>query len=225
MPLSAADLRFAFDRSLGLLRRGLVSLRSRGWRATWQRVRTLLPAPRGARGALWMPEEGPFVPFGVPSVPDGEAPRASIVIPVYGQCAHTLRCLRALAAHPPVATVEIIVVDDASPDAETRERLPQVTGLRLHRRAQNGGFVPACNDGAAVATGEFLVFLNNDTVPQPGWLDALLATFEAEPAAGIVGARLFGTDGHLQESGGAVFADASARNLGRFADGVSLSGI
>lgn len=219
MPLSAADLRFAFDRSLGLLRRGLVSLRSRGWLATWQRVRTLLPAQRAARGALWMPDEGPFVPFGVPSVPDDEAPRASIVIPVYGQCAHTLRCLRALAAHPPVATVEIIVVDDASPDAETRERLPQITGLRLHRRAQNGGFVPACNDGAALAQGDFLVFLNNDTVPQPGWLDALLATFEVEPAAGIVGARLLGTDGHLQESGGAVFADASARNLGRFADG------
>ena len=219
MPLSAADLRFAFDRSLGLLRRGLVSLRSRGWRATWLRVRALLPAPRAAREALWMPGEAPFAAFGVPSVPAGDTPRASIVIPVYGQCAHTLRCLRALAAHPPAVSVEIIVVDDASPDAQTREWLPQIAGLRLHRRAQNGGFVPACNDGAALAQGEFLVFLNNDTVPQPGWLDALLDTFEAEPAAGIVGARLLGMDGRLQESGGAVFSDGSARNLGRFADG------
>lgn len=223
MSLSAADLRFAIDRSLGFIRRGLVSLRSRGWRATWVRVRALLPVPRAARAGLRIPDEppahAPFAPFAVPAVPAGATPQASVVIPVHGQCAHTLRCLRALAAHPPEAAVEVIVVDDASPDAETRTLLPQIAGLRLHRRAQNGGFVPACNDGAALARGEMLVFLNNDTVPQPGWLDALLATFDAEPEAGIVGARLLGSDGRLQESGGAVFSDGSARNLGRFADG------
>ena len=57
--------------------------------------------------------------------------------------------------------------------------MTQVAGLHFHRRAQNGGFIAACNDGAALARGEFLVFLNNDTVPQPGWLDALLDTFAA----------------------------------------------
>ena len=42
MPMSPADARFHLDRALGLFRRGMASLRTRGWRATWQRVATTL---------------------------------------------------------------------------------------------------------------------------------------------------------------------------------------
>ena len=94
--------------------------------------------------------------------------------------------------------------------------MAQVSGLHFHRRARNGGFIAACNDGAARARGEFLVFLNNDTVPQPGWLDAMLDTFSSHPGAGLVGARLLYPDGQLQEAGGVVFSDGSAWNYGRF---------
>src|SRR5690606_33255516 len=87
-----------------------------------------------------------------------------------------------------------------------------------HRRAANGGFIAACNEGAALARGDVLVLLNNDTVPQPGWLDALLGTFDAHPGTGLVGAQLLYPDGRLQEAGGVVFADGSAWNLGRFGD-------
>src|SRR5690606_4021232 len=149
------------------------------------------------------------------AVPASDAPRASIVIPVHGQLAHTLACLQALAAHPPATACEVIVVDDCSPD-ETASVLAAIDGLRLHRRASNGGFIAACNDGAALARGETLVFLNNDTVPQPGWLDALLDRFQAHARAGLVGAQLLYRDGRLQEAGGVVFADGSAWNLGRF---------
>ena len=142
-------------------------------------------------------------------------PVASIVIPVHGQLQHTLACLQALADHPPAAAVEVLVVDDASPDG-TAAALAGIAGLRLHVRASNGGFVAACNDGAALARGATLVFLNNDTVPQPGWLDALLATFDTHPGAGLVGAQLLYPDGRLQESGGVVFEDGSAWNYGRF---------
>lgn len=213
MSLSLADARFFIDRALGLLRRGGASLRTRGWRASWARLRIQL-RPRIAREGIMLsvPEATPFAPFAVPS---SDTPRASIVIPVYGQFAHTLACLRALAAHPPRAAVEIIVVDDGSSD-QTPDALPQVAGLRYHRRAANGGFIAACNDGAALARGEVLVFLNNDTVPQPGWLDALLHTLDTEPGAGIAGAQLLYPDGRLQEAGGVVFADGSGWNYGRF---------
>ena len=142
-------------------------------------------------------------------------PRASVVVPVYNHVDATLACLRALAAHPPAAACEVIVVDDGSRDA-TAEWMPQVAGLRYHRRAANGGFIAACNDGASLARGEVLVFLNNDSIPQPGWLDALLATFDARPDAGLVASQLLYPDGRLQESGGVVFADGSAWSYGRF---------
>lgn len=213
MTLAWTDLRFLIDRATGLYRRGVASLRMRGWRATWLRVRQQLrTVPSSQRPALYLPEATAFAPFALPA---SDAPRASIVIPVYNHLAHTVACLRAIAAHPPQAAIEVIVVDDGSSDDSPR-CLAQVAGLRYHRRAVNGGFIAACNDGAALARGEFVVFLNNDTLPQPGWLDRLLATFDAHPGTGLVGAQLVYPDGRLQEAGGIVFADASASNYGRF---------
>lgn len=213
MAMDWADIRFLLDRGTGLFQRGLVSMRTRGLRATWQRVaRQLRPVPASRRPALYRPGAAPFAPFDLPCA---DVPRASIVIPVFNQFAHTLQCLRALAAPPPRAAVEIIVVDDGSSD-ETAACLAQVAGLRYHRRAENGGFIAACNDGAALARGEYLAFLNNDTVPQPGWLDAMLGTFDAHPGTGLVGAQLLYPDGRLQEAGGIVFADGSGWNYGRF---------
>jgi GT2 family glycosyltransferase len=214
MPLPESA-RLLSAKSQFLLRRLLTSLRQDGLRTTGQRIlrriKPIATAPR-LRTDLYFPHAMPFAPFAVPCA---SVPKASVVIPVYNQCWHTLTCLRAIAAHPPAAAVEIIVVDDGSSDV-TGEWMPQIAGLRYRRRAQNGGFIAACNDGAAQARGEFLVFLNNDTVPQPGWLDALLATFEQHKNVGLVGAQLLYPDGRLQEAGGVVFCDGSAWNYGRF---------
>ena len=213
MAMSWTDLRFLFHRGTGLCRRGLTSLRTRGFRASLRRVlKQFQRVPASQRLALYMPEPASFSALTVPS---SDAPTASIVIPVYNQFEHTLTCLRAIAAHPPQAAIEIIVVDDGSAD-ETEACLQQVTGLRYHRRGENGGFIAACNEGAALAHGEYLVFLNNDTVPQPGWLDALIATFDEHPGTGLVGAQLLYPDGRLQEAGGIVFAEGSGWNYGRF---------
>jgi GT2 family glycosyltransferase len=209
-----ADARFLLERALGIARRGWLSLHTRGWRGSLARAHLhLQPRPRRERVDLYAPVTAGFAPFAVPA--GSATPRASIVIPVFNHFAHTLACLRALAAHPPSADCEILVIDDGSSD-ETANALPQVEGLRYHRRAANGGFIAACNDGAALARGEVLVFLNNDTVPQPGWLDALLRTFDTQAGVGLVGAQLLYPDGRLQEAGGVVFSDGSAWNYGRF---------
>jgi hypothetical protein len=116
MSLSLADARFLFDRALGLIRRGIVSLHTRGWRGSWARLRVhLQPRMRWDRVALYAPPATAFAPFAVPRTACA-IPRASIVIPVFNQFAHTLACLRALAAHPPAADCEILVVDDGSSD-------------------------------------------------------------------------------------------------------------
>lgn len=159
-----------------------------------------------------LPLDEPFAPFTLPRM---AKPHVSIVIPVHGKLPYTLACLRSLARHGAQVGFEVIVVDDASPD-ESAIMLAQIEGLRLLSNERNLGFVDSCNEGAAAAKGQFLLFLNNDTQVTPGWLDALLACFAERPDCGIAGPRLVYPDGRLQEAGGLVFADGSCWNTGRF---------
>ena len=169
--------------------------------------------PASAR-TTYPPPHDDFAPFALPA---SDAPRVSIVIPVYNKIAYTSACLRSIATHAGAIAFEVIVVDDGSSDATAR-RLAGIGGIRSVRNAQNLGFIGSCNAGAAVARGDYLLFLNNDTLVTAGWLDALLGCLEEAPQAGLVGARLIYPDGRLQEAGGIVFNDASGWNVGRFED-------
>jgi len=208
-----ASLGFRRQRAGSLVSRGLRSLRTRGVSGTLQRIRAEV-RPELPQTVLDIPASQPFAPFALPC-PD--APRVSVVIPVYNHLDHSLTCLRSIAAHPSKVAAEIIVVDDCSSD-DTEAALPQIEGLRYQRNPQNLGFIGACNAGAAAARGDYLVFLNNDTAVQPGWLDALVETFDTQERVGLVGAKLIYPDGRLQEAGGIVFSDASGWNYGRFGD-------
>jgi len=156
----------------------------------------------------------PLDPFAFPSV---ASPRVSIIIPVFNQVGFTLRCLLSLCRHRTEVPFEVIVVDDGSTD-DTVPRLSAIGNLRLIRNAENQGFVRSCCSGAAQARGECLVFLNNDTQVQPGWLDALSGTFVQRPDAGLVGSRLIYPDGRQQEAGAILSADGSAWNYGHLDD-------
>jgi GT2 family glycosyltransferase/glycosyltransferase involved in cell wall biosynthesis len=146
--------------------------------------------------------------------PETDKPEVSIIIPVYNKWVYTAACLRSLLKFKGKYAFEVIVVDDQSSD-ETAERLAAIDGLTHLRNEKNLGFVGSCNHGARHARGEYLVLLNNDTQVLQGWLDELIDTFEREPLAGLVGARLVYPDGSLQESGGIIFNDGSGWNFGR----------
>jgi len=156
----------------------------------------------------------PLLPF---SLPTSTTPRVSIVIPVHNGWDITAACLTSLATQNSSVPYEVIVVDDASTD-ETERLLEQVKGVHVLRLATNQGFLHAVNEGAATATGDYLVLLNNDVEVQAGWLDALVRTAESDSGIGIVGARLIYPDGKLQEAGGIIWNDASGWNYGRYAN-------
>jgi len=142
--------------------------------------------------------------------------RVSVVIPVFNRWALTRACLDAIAAAPLGGDAEIIVVDDGSND-ETPAMLAACVAagdpLRAVTHARNGGFAIACNDGAAAAGGEYVVFLNNDTLPQPGWLAALVAEADAHPEAAAVGAKLLFPDGTVQHAGVVIGEDRNPHHV------------
>jgi O-antigen biosynthesis protein len=141
----------------------------------------------------------------------------SIIIPVFNQWHHTYACLESIARVTNGQSYEVIVIDDGSSDI-TPELLERVDGLRAVRNAQNLGFIGSCNRGAAMAQGEFLVFLNNDTVVTEGWLQALAQTFRKIPGTGLAGAKLIYPDGRLQEAGSVIWRDGTGWNYGKFDD-------
>lgn len=142
------------------------------------------------------------------------APTVTVIIPVYGKANHTLHCLSSIKTSRTTTPFEILVIDDCSVD-DTAELLALVDGIRVVRNEQNLGFLHSCNKAAALAQGDYLLFLNNDTQVVPGWLDALHATFRDFPDAGLVGSKLLFADGSLQEAGGVIWEDASGLNYGR----------
>jgi GT2 family glycosyltransferase len=114
----------------------------------------------------------------------------SVVIPLFNRYDLTVDCLAALG------DVDVVLVDNASTDATAQ--MPVTV-----RNEQNEGFARACNQGAEAATGEIVVFLNNDTIPHEGWLEPIVRAFD-DSSVGAVGSKLVYPDGSIQHAGVAI---------------------
>ena len=137
-----------------------------------------------------------------------------IIIPAHNHAGMTDACLLAVLSTID-ATTEVVLVDDAStPPLECAA----ATDARTHQlRNETGlGFAGSCNRGAEGASAEFLIFLNNDTTPHAGWLEAMLRCAGEDPAVGIVGCRLLYSDETVQHAGIAFSqADGEPRHIYR----------
>ena len=140
--------------------------------------------------------------------------RTSIIIPVFNKAEFTFQCLRSLVREIDFNDTEIVIVNNASTD-ETKRMLSYFGDFaRVIDNDVNLGFVDACNQGAAVARGKYLVFLNNDTAVLPGWLENLLDTVESDETVGAVGSMFLYPDWCLQEAGGIIWRDGGAFHYG-----------
>ncbi|MCP5049798.1 MAG: glycosyltransferase [bacterium] len=129
----------------------------------------------------------------------------SIIIPVYNRVDLTRVCLEHLYKNTSANIFfEVIVVDNGSSDG-TAEFLTltarQYPNLNVITNRDNSGFSIACNQGAEQSIGKYLLFLNNDTQPQEGWLSPLVETLDMNPPVGAVSGKLLFPDGTIQHAG------------------------
>jgi GT2 family glycosyltransferase len=108
------------------------------------------------------------------------SPIISVVIPNWNGWTHLQGCLAALQAQT-YRDFEIIVVDNGSVDESVVHVQAHFPEVRLVCLAENRGFAEGCNAGIAVAQGDFIALLNNDTLADPEWLAALIQASQVHP--------------------------------------------
>ncbi len=182
------------------------------WRAAAEQTlagyeKALVARGRTLRPAVTVHDELPVSELKPTS---GVAPRVSIVIPVFNRVDLTRQCLAALEANTPAGQYEVVVVDNASSDGTAEFLAAQQAvkpWLKVCTNSENAGFSRACNQGAAAALGREILFLNNDTEPRAGWLEAMTSTLDADPSVVAVGSKLLFPDETVQHAGVALFDD------------------
>ena len=112
-------------------------------------------------------------------------PMVSVVIPHYGGIDILLECLTSIysCTYP---NLEIIIVDNASPDDSVqclKENFPEIN---LIQSEYNRGFAGGCNFGVQHANGEYLLILNNDTTHEPDWIESLVTRIESKTSISSV---------------------------------------
>jgi GT2 family glycosyltransferase len=116
-------------------------------------------------------------------------PLVSILIVTHNSAEFVPLCLEALLRSTSYPAFEVIVVDNASKD-RTVERIAEFARrderIHLIRSEENIGFAAGNNLAAKAARGEYLILLNIDTIPTPGWVERLMRHIVLDPGVGLV---------------------------------------
>ncbi|PSB34652.1 glycosyltransferase family 2 protein [Stenomitos frigidus] len=131
---------------------------------------------------------------------DNCAVLVSIILVNYNGANVMLECLRSLLQFLHSVPYEIIVVDNASTDGSAALVAESVPTVNLIKQTENRGFGSGNNVGAKHAKGEFLFFLNTDTLLINDVLPHLVMLMKNDPKIGIIGTKLLNADRSLQLS-------------------------
>lgn len=145
------------------------------------------------------------------------SPLLSLVIVCWNSGKHLPRCLESLSRQT-FRDFETIVVDNGSSDDSItmlEARYPAIE-IRVERLAENLGFSAANNIGARLARGKWLVLLNADAFPKPGWLAELVTASESNPAFTTFSSRQLqaGNPNILDGAGDAYHVSGMAWRIG-----------
>lgn len=129
----------------------------------------------------------------IPLEPGRWSPRlsVSVIIPYFETLAALRRTLIGVFAQTyPLELVEVVVVDDGSAIPLSVDDIDDIGGVRVVRREDEGfRLATSRNEGAAAATGEVLIFLDADMIPDPAWLEHHLRWHHVTDDAIVLGFR------------------------------------
>lgn len=135
---------------------------------------------------------------------DVEVPLVSLIIVNYRGAEDTVRAVRSvLSGTGSDVRVEALVVDNASGDGSVDVLRRDLDNVTIIESQENVGFAGGCNLAAGQAQGQYIALLNPDAIAQPGWLDAAIDAFRADPRCGAVASKVLSEDGRLVDFVGA----------------------
>jgi GT2 family glycosyltransferase len=145
-----------------------------------------------------------------------DEPTVTIIIPFRDEPRFMRSCVESIDATKGARSVEFVLVDNGSVQPETQtlmERLSRRDDVRVLPDARPFNWSELNNAAAEVASGDVLLFLNNDIEAQePGWIDVLIAQ-AMRPETGAVGARLLYPDRRLQHGGVVIGVGGAADHI------------
>lgn len=148
-----------------------------------------IPSPEDLWGISW------FAPthagFRIPTNQTvfSAPPLTSIIILTHNRLEDTQLCLQSIELHTPEPH-ELIIVDNGSTDGFSdylRQYQSTHPNVRVIANKENLGFAAGNNQGLALAKGDYILLLNNDTIVTSGWLGRMQAVFTRHPDVGLVG--------------------------------------
>lgn len=170
------------------------------------RVSVQLDATGGAPPLRFDIRRGPRV---------ADAPVVAVIVLVTRDVTPLVRCLRSVRKSTPIEVQHEVIVVANGTDPARLHTIREREDVTLIHSPVNLGFASGCNLASRMARGARLVFLNDDVVVTPGWLESLGRAMDEDERTAVVGSRVLMADGRLQEAGCVLWSDGSTSGVGR----------